>query len=39
MSKNQDGGKLLGYGSYGCVLKPNVKCKDKTEKKMKIQMY
>ena len=23
------GGKLLGQGSYGCVFKPRLECKDK----------
>ena len=31
MNNKQSGGKILGYGSFGCVLQPNIKCK-KTDK-------
>ena len=29
----QKGGEIIGMGSYGCVFKPPLKCKNKTRKK------
>ena len=29
----QNGGDIIGVGSYGCVFKPPLKCKNKTRKK------
>ena len=40
MNNNQKGGKILGYGAFGCVLEPNLKCKkrDKTKYISKISI-
>lgn len=40
MNNNQSGGKILGYGAFGCVLQPNLKCKkrDKTKYISKMTM-
>ena len=40
MNKKQNGGKIIGYGAFGCVLEPNLKCKkrDKTKFISKISM-
>lgn len=31
----QEGGKLLGQGSYGCVFKPHIRCQDRSIKRIK----
>lgn len=40
MNNIQKGGKILGYGAFGCVLEPNLKCKkrDKTKYISKISI-